>query len=232
MRCHHTYTPNHPQAGGTFLTTVISIVVVTVIVGVVMILLEVNRQSKIRTVITEVNRYQAAVMSFKQRFSYLPGDIPKAAAYIPSKVTLKDGNGNLKIEHNNGEGLAAWLHLIASQSINGIELQPATDNKAIIGQTVPQSFLDNNYGWHIDFAEDAGGNHFGFGSLSPQFDLNIGPALSPAQAWEVDKRLDDGNKHTGAVRAFSTNGYFCGNDEYDVKTKSVQCMITIQIRAQ
>ncbi len=217
--------------GSTFLKTAISVVVFAIIFGLILILIEVNKQSKIRTVITEANRFQAAVMNFKQKYEQLPGDNPKAAAYIPSDTPLTNGDGNRQIEHKKGEGIAAWQHLISSKSIYGYTLKFDEKSTTLIGENIPKSNL-GNYGWHFDFAEDADGNHMGFGSHSDEYDLNINPALTPWQASEIDQRLDDGHKNSGKVRGFSTEGYNCGKTNYDLENDTIQCMVTIKVLAQ
>ena len=71
------------------------------------------QQSKIRTLISEINQYQVAVNTFKLEYNYLPGDIPKAYSYWGNSCDSVESNCN-----GSGNGVVAQFNYDPSGSTN------------------------------------------------------------------------------------------------------------------
>lgn len=217
------------DGGFTFIKVAAIIMIISVLAGVIMIIIMLNEQSFMRTVITEHNRYQSFVMNFKQKYDQFPGDTTKAIAFMGSEA-IRNGNGNGKIEYRFKENALAWRHLYISKIMPTPKLSGEEGFMARIGKNVPASFIENG-GWHFDYAKDSGGNHIGFGA-EKENDINMTPIMTPDQAHKIDTVLDDGKKDSGRVRGFSIGKYNCGESDYNVDTQTIECMLTFNLEAQ
>ena len=215
--------------GFTFVKVAVIIMTVGVLVGVIMIMIALSEQSFMRNIISEHNRYQSFVMTFKQKYDQLPGDTTKALAFMGTEA-IRNGNGNRKIEYSLGENALAWKHLFVAKIMNSPELSGEEGFMAVLGENIPASLVSDG-GWHFDYAKDSGGNHLGFGA-EKENDINMSPIMTPMQAYEIDKRLDDGQRTSGRVHGFSISGQSCGEDSYAIEIKTIECMLTFNLEAQ
>jgi len=74
------------KAGFTLIELSIVLVVIGLIVGGVLVGRDLIRAAELRKIITNVNSYNSAVMTFKSKYNSLPGDIPNATAFWPAKT--------------------------------------------------------------------------------------------------------------------------------------------------
>ena len=113
----------------------IVLVVLGLLVGGVLSGRSLIRASELRSVTTDVNRYQAAVFAFRDKYFWLPGDIPNATsiwgAADPTPATCLTTNSGGKATCNgNGDGYIGdisggyerhrfWQHLANAGLIEG-----------------------------------------------------------------------------------------------------------------
>ncbi|MEK6747142.1 MAG: type II secretion system protein [Pseudomonadota bacterium] len=135
-----------------------------------------------------------------------------------------DGNGRIGTSSTAGvldtndayEWFRAWQQLsnagLIDTKFTGVKAS-ATDGDAGIGLNVPQSKLSVKSGWTLYYflltATDTNlwgdnyGHVFAFGGDSGTSVTNV-PVLSPENAYNIDKKIDDGTPGRGNIRARRT----------------------------
>lgn len=219
------YSERNSESGISLIKVTGIIVIVSLILSGVALLTSINNEYHLRQVAFNVNRMKYSILSFKNIYGALPGDISNASFHW--KNLTKDGDGDGQIFHINGEGLLVWQHL---KLANLLELQDSLTpewkdgqkTQAIIGYNVPSSHI-KGAGYYVDFAEDFGGNFLGFGSEAPN-SVNNGPALTPNEMMRLDIMIDDGLPNSGSILAFAKADDECFvTGEYKISTREKEC---------
>lgn len=188
--------------------TLVELAIVLVIIALVLTAI-LNNQGLIgsanaKNVIAVVDDLRAATVYFKQKYNYLPGDLPLPSGEIPGIVNI--GNGDGKIDGTiSAQGVA--------QAGSETEAVPAQlFNSGLIGkvdnnQAMPR--IMTSYGTvNIVSSATADGLAPGFAAANPAVRNAIVFFNLPCDvASEVDNKLDDGNTATG--RAVGT---VCANN--------------------
>lgn len=204
--------------GFTLLEVSIVIVVIGFIVGVVLFGQDIITQAKLRAVITQLERYNAAANVFKDRYGYLPGDIPnitKTSSFFstPGVITTTVGGGDDFIAGFN-EAILFFNHLGA------LGLSDFYGDGNI-------SLTQHNVGTAIPYIRGYGHGFFPYTAfkidvLDPKnlFNASIynayhlgavpgglyGSVFTAREAYNIDIKLDDGMPNTGTVIAFNGTG--------------------------
>jgi prepilin-type N-terminal cleavage/methylation domain-containing protein len=202
----------------TLVELAIVIVIIGLLVGGVLAGQELIEQAKIRAQIKQLSDYDAAVISFKGKYGYLPGDMPFAEA-----TKFKFSSSNVAGQQNpNGDGLIndfngmmpprlAWSEstyffrqLLQSKLIKGgINPQPGSFS---VGSEFPEDSFGKGGIAAISLAD--GGLYYFMGptmrnnltNVSNFHIISEAPSITPAQAYGLDEKLDDGNPSTGMIR--------------------------------
>jgi prepilin-type N-terminal cleavage/methylation domain-containing protein len=226
--------------------TILGLLVASVTAGAALI-----EQARIRGVISEMQEMQSKVATFESVHNYKPGDFPEASKFWGNNVCggITDGaNGNgdglIKFAKLNAvpgqsdavvESYLAWCHL--NKANLGPSLTPLQDITAAptIGTNIPHSKLKS--GGYImmndAFNFDVYQNALVLGA--PVADMTApGAALTPKQAYAIDRKLDDGMPETGAIRAkvgngISTSGACISSSEYNIATRGANLDCTIAL---
>src|SRR4051812_21475415 len=95
------------RRGFTLLELSIVLVVIAMLVGGVLVGQSMIHSAELRSVTADINRFSAAAIAFKDKYHYLPGDLPNATSFwgakpdcstlnlTPTPTTLTcNGNGN------------------------------------------------------------------------------------------------------------------------------------------
>lgn len=182
------------------------------------------RAAELRSVSTELQRYSAAVYTFRDKYFALPGDMSNATAFwgardggdglgtdcttaVSTDQTTCNGTGDGRVTDCSYEMFRFWQHLanagLIEGSYTGVEDAAACNHT--FGLNSPRSKLSNagvSFSF-INFGGDAAtyaydyGHIFWFGAQSG--DRAQRPALTPEEAWNVDTKMDDGMPGTGKV---------------------------------
>ncbi len=152
----------------------------------------------------------------------------QAAAHTGTLTCNGDGDGGL-FQNSNGvqEQYHAWQHLANAGLIEG---SYTAANGQYIGVTVPPSKLSGAY-WHVrngqgyntpggttvfvgdanDYGVDYGKNMFRFRNTTWSTTTAGTAPLKPEEAWNIDKKMDDGMPGTGRIIAQKGDGVsvFC-----------------------
>lgn len=209
------------RQGYTLIELSIVLVIIGLLVGGVLVGRDMIRQSEIRSVITEVERFKVATNAFKVKYNCLPGDCAVASQYGLGN----DGNGNGVVDEGwcgaggidssaagNAELFLFWQHLANAGLIAGTFTGQASGGNAIaatIGVNVPPSKLSNG-GYSVVNMSHASLACSGYmlpGSYANAFiigkpianDRTGAPILTPSEAASIDQKIDDGLPTGGTV---------------------------------
>lgn len=169
------YTKSAYQHGLSLIEVSIVLIIIGVFLGIVMKGQQYIEQAKIQKVIEQVQSYQSAVISFQERYGYMPGDFPSATNTFGENSHNGDGNG--KVDGNDVS--LVWEHLSLAGLVSGI------DKKTSEGATYPSAFGSGRFS--IKYADEGhwliiGGGANGEGAL-----------FTPAQAKFIASKLGGGD---------------------------------------
>lgn len=223
---------------------------------------ELIKAAELRAVGTEYNQWQTAVYTFRSKYFGLPGDLRNAEQFWgtastcpPAAGTVVDdgtcnGNGNGIIgDHNTSteifEQFTFWQQLQLSGLISGQYTGSVGSGgvyHADVGVNVPKSKF-GNAGWtsrhrdNINFSDPAWfrgdyGNAYVFGNETTT--ITHGKALTPAQAWNIDTKSDDGKPGRGkiVVRHWDTCTDAANNADLDsdylLQEEAIECALNFK----
>jgi len=222
------------EKGFTLIELSIVLVIIGLIVGAILVGRDMIKAAELRSTISQVEKYQAAVNTFRLKYAALPGDIlsAQAVAFGFFSETMfaglpghQDGNGLIEGGFAGstsavGETLSFWVHLSQANLVDGqfgqatnAVLQPnggsVTATVTVPSQSLPPSKLTPTQ-YFIVYAYQ-GFNYF---ALMPITTISPGGSypslnsvgLTPIQAYNMDVKLDDGMPNTGNVVARSGPG--------------------------
>ncbi|PZP85189.1 MAG: hypothetical protein DI582_06720 [Azospirillum brasilense] len=229
--------------GFTLIELAVVLVVIGLIVGGIIGGQTMIRNAELKTIVTDFNKYRTAADQFRNQYNALPGDTLDATEYwgrmrntadcvtntgsAVNSAGACDGNGNNIIFNGTGGSLASeqfqfWRQLQLAGLIDGVFsglTGPSSDTHAVIGVNTPRSKI-SGAGWSITTDDCSGnadryavcmGNYFVFGT--PTGGHTVGAALTPEEAWNIDKKLDDGKPAAGKVIARYWNNLCAAADD-------------------
>lgn len=163
------------------------------------------KQSRLRGVVTDINKYTIAHNAFKLEYDALPGDFNKAADFWGAQVA--SGNGNGHITYADNEPLAYWEHLQMAGLIDGSYTGlPEAGLYRALGVNVPKSDFSNDAGfivtspsyniYDVTTARKPLSIQISGGSTSCNSGLN-GYVFTAREANAIDSKADDGFPSSG-----------------------------------
>ena len=232
------------KSGFTLIELSIVLVIIGLIIGGVLVGRDLIDAAAIRAQISQLEKYNTAVNTFRVKYGYLPGDIPNPTAsqfgFAAGQYAGEgDGNGYLEGVFGNapaanyglvetaGETVMFWVDLSMAGLIEGgfntanPTTPPGSDiTGASINLYLPQAKIGRgNYVYvyssiYIPTGNtDLGINYFGLSAAtnlaaSTGFSLlQSNPNLSVAEAYNIDRKIDDGLPQSGRVMAWYLNSW-------------------------
>ena len=214
------------KQGFSLLELSIAIVIIGLVVGGILVGINMIRAAEIRSIMNDMNKYQSAVLVFKDKFLSLPGDMINATAYwgradggadltqnCASPLTdagtgtqTCNGNGDRWVD-GSVEQRRAWQHLGNAGMVEGAysgvgPAKPGINAPLTKLDTVTFRFI-RALGTTTLFGKQ--GQTMRIGRPS-SFDGNDHAFLTPEEAASLDSKIDDGLADGGMFRAT------CGSD--------------------
>lgn len=222
------------KSGFTLIELSIVLVIIGLIIGGVVVGQDLISTAAVRAQISQIEKYNAAVNTFRGKYGYLPGDIPDPAAnqygFAARGSVAGEGDGNGIIQGKNGFGfdlvrgetIMVWVDLSAAGLIDGdftLGSETASPPLALggaVGSYFPTGRIgNNNYvyvwsgGWPVFNSDSDGYNYFALANVMgiSQIGVEATTGLTVNQAYSIDSKIDDGLPQTGNVIALYTNGF-------------------------
>jgi prepilin-type N-terminal cleavage/methylation domain-containing protein len=213
--------PSH-QKGFTLIELSIVLVIIGLIVGGVLVGQDLIKAAETRATITQIEKYNTAVNTFRVKFNSLPGDIAAATATTfgltagAGTTGLGDGNGLIdgnsgtagSLLQGSGETGMFWQHLSSAAGGNLVDgsfasivyagtVSPAS---TAINSYMPSAKLSGNK--YIYVYNDGTYNYYGLSGVTALAAgvLTGTPSVTVTQAYNMDKKVDDGLPTTGNVQ--------------------------------
>jgi prepilin-type N-terminal cleavage/methylation domain-containing protein len=211
------------------------------------------RASELRAITTETQAFAAATTLFSEKYFALPGDMNNATSYWGTNTA--NGDNDVIIENGAVASTASemfmfWNQLGLAGLITGQYTGIAGSSSIWAGTydvNIPASKVKGT-GYIIMTADYTGGdgwlfaynytNTIVYGSGGNN-DWPGGPALTPEEAWNIDKKMDDGHPARGNVHAMNwqwgcvvaTSGALASNNfnvAYNLSLSEKQCAFVFQ----
>lgn len=216
-------------------------IVATIVISSIQFAKRLNNQSEVKSLIAQIQKYDAAINNFTVKYQALPGDTANTQVY---GITEENTDGNFDnsvtdINHNiisaNGEITNFWLHLSSSKMLDE-KFDGKSGSAAKTGRTFPLSNLGKGVGIITYSAEGKTYYQIGFDYADDQKIHTKQNSLESSEAFLLDKKIDDGNPFEGRVVVAGgsslniTKNNDCANfDEYNLSLKNPVCQLRIEI---
>lgn len=206
------------QSGFTLVEIAIVMVIIGLLLGGVLKGQEVITNARIKNINNDYSGISAAIYSYQDRYSSLPGDDGAADAHVGGLVSTSDtpDNGLIEgslasslsspIDAGDDEAAMAWVHLRLAGLINGDVASSALPPNAFGGTAL------------ILTGDGGGGAINGINGTMVGF-----TAINGDMAVILDAQNDDGNPNTGSIRAVAavtdaipTAGNYIFTDTYSL----------------
>ena len=227
--------PTTAKSAFTLVEISIVLVIVGLLVGGVVVGRSLTHSAQVESVVTEFGKYKNAIATFKDTYSALPGDMPNAVQYwqaqaggtadgldptcaalttpaTGTKTCNGDGDGMIAVNPatDNHEEFRFWQHLsnagLIDGSFSGVH-GPAGITDSQPGVNVPKARFPLG-GWGA-FTFTAGTgittNYLLFGGGNTGGPA-AAPLLMPEEAYNIDRKLDDGLPQSGKVVTYQEPG--------------------------
>jgi len=164
------------------------------------------KQAKLRSITSEFNKIQLAINAFRLEYNALPGDMNNAHSYwgnschTDSNICNGDGNNRLAT-WNTDEAFMFWKHLSLAGILDGNYSGESLGNPDPFEGNINTMESDYNGAlYHINGASYYMNNWIGlYVSLGAkrQNDRPVVAMLTPKEAFNIDKKVDDGKPGLG-----------------------------------
>jgi len=124
------------EKGFTLIELSIALVIIGLIAGGILFGRSLIRASEFRSILSDLGRFEAAQMTFRNKYNCIAGDCKDADSFGIWNI----GNGNGYVEHYsyNLESYQFWQHLASSELISG-SYSGTGDSTPVLGENIPSS---------------------------------------------------------------------------------------------
>jgi len=246
------------QQGFTLVEFAVVVLCIGIVSASVLKAQEMIRQARVKATIAQVQSYQKAYNVFQDTYRFLPGDIPAAQAVLPNCIAANscfNGDGDKRVGNPaptgseyphalswspinpsiSTEHAQFWRHLALAGLIDGVE---TSGDEIGFGYSIPAS----NYkgGFFARWAGNAGTSEdLAYGNLLV-LRGNVGGSfgwdylsVSPYEAVQIDRLMDDGVAFSGSVRAISGgHNTGCGHENLGINDENGYAQSLTAIRCE
>jgi prepilin-type N-terminal cleavage/methylation domain-containing protein len=220
------------EAGFTLIELSIVLVIIGLIVGGVLVGQDLIKAAEIRATIAQIEKYNTAVNTFRNKYNGIPGDLAAASASqfglfaSTSASTTGYGDGNGLIEGGAsgatnfiGEPAIFFRQMTDAGFIDGAYGTSGLATTGALTTSVTTTATSNGFippaklgrGNSVTVGSASGINYFvitNISGISTTGSYTVGTsggALTPQEAYNMDKKVDDGLPGTGSIFALDSN---------------------------
>lgn len=207
---------NPVNQGFTLVELSIVILIIGLIAGGIIIGKDLIRNAEIRAQVTQLEKYNSALNTFRNKYACLPGDCIGSTFGFTG-----NGNNNSRIEvpidggghMDDPEQSRFWVHLSQAQLIDGrfvFGFVPGTNSPPLAFPGMGRAGNHRGGLWLVPFAPryQAGANYANAWFLTTTSGQATNGVYLPADAYLLDKKADDGLPLDGGMRASGNSIYF------------------------
>lgn len=250
---------SHLSSAFSLLEMSIVVVIIALLIGTVTVGMSLQTAAQLRSIMSDASQYAVSMQQFKLKYGALPGDFTDASnVWGASAVGVGDGDGRIYYHTTAGpvynfEGLLAWKHMSlagmimgsysGTTSLAGVDLVVPGTNAPLSGYAVKSGFsltsLGNAITGDANLYDGDYDNILVYGAstqfsgpvVAPMEKITDQPALTTADAYEIDRKHDDGVPDTGNIRSYkagSSNTPSCvagAPAAYDLGTAGSLCAL-------
>lgn len=237
------------QKGFTLVELAIVMIIIGLLIGGILKGQQLIYNSRIKSVVTQLQGVQTAQNIFRDTYKALPGDLNRATQRLTNCTAANfcvNGNGNgvlgVRVDQSTGatgvENLQYWKHLAMADLINGVN--PSADPATLIwGVTNPSTTMGGGMNAMMMLSSIlTGTGHGDFGGPGVVIQLTATPGtttwfLTPRDAQAIDLVMDDGRPNSGSVTAEYATTSQCDTDlpanNYRLDVETPQCILYFNI---
>lgn len=219
---------NCKDCGFTLVELAIVITIIGLLIGGVLKGQEMIQNARVTATMAQVQSYQAATETFRDRYDQLPGDMSVATTRLPACTAASfcfNGQGNGIIGLQTGdfndqtvqttlprvETTMYWKHLVLADLISGVNPGADPANPAW-GQTHPSAPFAGGFQINHDTGARLTGHFY---RLQGPIKGTVFPAtgeggMAPIYGAVIDRKLDDGKANSGTVSAANSLSGWAG----------------------
>ncbi len=225
------------EKGFTLIELSIVLVIISLIVAGIVGGQSLIHSAQLRSVVSEVRRFQTAINTYKDYYGYFPGDHPNAEDYWPAECVDTpgnrcNGNGNGKIDNPSGmrERLRMWQHLSLAEMISGnysgtVSVNIYTSSATNSGTPLYFRFVDGRFEENVFPSSQFNGGYYTGANWTSQNSRNgivlatkadaggyfrvNGNLMTAKDAEAIDKKMDDGLPASGSVSGIDLGFFGC-----------------------
>jgi prepilin-type N-terminal cleavage/methylation domain-containing protein len=221
--------------------TLVELAIVLVIVGLLIAGIlkgqELIANSQVASTVSQMNGIQAAKDTFRDKYRGFPGDMLNAQVRIPNCTaanTCNNGTGNGQIGvvpggAPAGESIQFFVHLLRDGLLSGYTGDTANlqFGEALPSANVGGGFTVGYGGTPTASVAGRQGHWIAVAGVSNGAVTATNGLLAPAQAFNIDSKLDDGIPDTGSILA--TTGACVAGGQYASALDQGVCTIYYRI---
>jgi prepilin-type N-terminal cleavage/methylation domain-containing protein len=201
------------KKGFSLIELVVVLVIIGLIVGGITSGQNLIRSAQLQDVVIDIKRFESATAAFQERYFQLPGDMTNATDFWGFAHTTASSCGSTSTTDGttcNGDGNG---QIIGASSVGGIEQYRFWQHLAnagliegsFTGATAGENVATISSGYYTILYEtdstklpiSGSTNAFSFGALNNV--EYVAPVITPEEAWNIDKKIDDGKPNAGSV---------------------------------
>ncbi len=212
---------NNKQQGFTLVELSIVLVIIGLIVSGILVGQDMIRAAEIRSTVSQIESYNTAVNTFRDKYRNIPGDMLSTDAtnfgFLGGRVGgVGDGDGNRLVQAGStpadqmklGFETGLFWRDLSKASLIGNDfvtaansLSPAV-NAAQVKAWLPEASIGR--GHYFTIHSESGRNFFSISQVNGAAAggiYTLATAMTPQTAFNIDDKIDDGNPLSGIVNA-------------------------------
>lgn len=217
----------------------IVVTIISVLLGMIISAQKFIKQNQNKKIISEIEKITQSLHEFAIKYSYFPGDFAHSSSYFTSLSSSYDGNGNGRFDE------------IITDTTSEAEIIPAVLNAAaylpdfnISSDDQIDSLALNTAKWFFTCHRSCSAGMYDYDYADASFNLSIDaswtPALSAADSYNIDAKIDDSEAKQGKIMGFDdSESYTCTNgnsyssaddgETYATSQSGLDCVLQINL---